>query len=213
MFDQERAGKKKFLTDPVTIIPFPGQSLRGDAPKPVNKPSVPQDRPVFALKKEAKTLSAPTGQLNTTHLSIKSLIDQQKEKTADQPTDLPTNPFDKDDLIRLWKTMAHTQKLNGQEPVFHAMIKRDLQQIDDVRYHFEVDNALQKSRMDAAIGEIMAHLRKELQNYSLEIVIDITKDDTEEVKHLTGKDKFEKMARKNSNLFDFRNRFNLDIDY
>ncbi len=109
--------------------------------------------------------------------------------------------------------MAHTQKLNGQEPVYHAMIKRDLQQIDDVRYHFEVDNALQKSRMDAAIGEIMAHLRKELQNYDLEINIDITNDDTEEVKHLTGKDKFEKMARKNSNLFDFRNRFNLDIDY
>jgi len=195
------------------VIDFPGQSLRNEPSKPVNKPSVPQERAAFTLKKEAKTLSAPTGQLNTTNLSINHLIDQQKEKSSTLPTDLPRMPFDKDDLVRLWKTMAHTQKLNGQDQVYHAMIKRDLQQIDETHYHFEVDNSIQKSRMDLAIGDILAHLRKELKNYDLEIALDITKDEMDEVKFLTGNDKFEKMAKKNTNLIDFKNRFNLDIDY
>jgi len=129
------------------------------------------------------------------------------------PTDLPRNPFDKDDLVRLWKMTAHAQKLNGQDQVYHAMIKRDIQQIDETHYHFEVDNSIQKSRMDLAIGDILAHLRQELKNYDLEIVIDVTKDEMDEVKFLTGNDKFEKMAKKNTNLLDFKNRFNLDIDY
>ena len=174
---------------------------------------MPQERPVFALKKEAKTLSAPTGQLNTNHLSINQLIDQQKEKPSTAPADLPRKPFEKDDLILQWKTLAHQQKLNGQDQVFHAMIKRDPQQIDAVRFHLEVDNAIQKVRMDTAIGEILGQLRELLQNFDLEISIDVTKEEVEETKFMTGNDKFEKMAKKNSNLFDFKNRFSLDIDY
>jgi hypothetical protein len=37
--------------------------------------------------------------------------------------------------------------------------------------------------------------------------------DEEEVKFLTGKDKFAALARKNPNLHTLKNRFNLDIDY
>lgn len=213
MFDQKRARKKKSLTDPVAIIPYAGQSLRNEPTKPVNKPSVPQERPAFNIKKEAKTLSAPTGQLQTTHLSINKLIEQQKEKAHVSSDNLPRKPFERDDLIPLWKTIAHAQKLNGQDQVFHIMTKRDPQQIDPTHYQLEVDSEMQKTRMDNAMGEIMTRLREELQNYDLEIAIEVTRDEIEETKFLTGTDKFEKMAKKNSNLFDFKNRFNLDIDY
>ena len=37
--------------------------------------------------------------------------------------------------------------------------------------------------------------------------------DEEDVKFLTGKDKFAALARKNPNLHTLKNRFNLDIDY
>jgi hypothetical protein len=176
----------------------------------------PPERPSFVLKKEAKTLSAPTGQLQTTHLSINALIEQQREQTTIANSDLPKKPFERDDLddlLRLWKTIAHAEKLNGNDQVFHIMIKRDPQAIDAVKYHFEVDSAMQKTRLDNAMSEIIPKLRRELQNYDLDIAIEVTKDEVEEVKFLTGNDRFEKMAKKNSNLFDFRNRFNLDIEY
>ena len=142
------------------------------------------------------------------------MIEQQREKIHVAKADLPKNPFDKDELVRHWKMQAHTQKLNGQDQVYHIMSKRDLQLIEGCRYHFEVDGAMQKTRMDNAMDEIMGYLRKELQNYDLEILIEITSDQQEEeTKFLTGNDRFEKMARKNSNLFDFKNRFSLDIEY
>jgi DNA polymerase III subunit gamma/tau len=151
--------------------------------------------------------------LQTTHLSINQLIEQQKEKSAVSADNLPKKPFDRDDLVRIWKTLAHTEKLNGNDPIYHVMIKRDPQQIDATHYHFEVDNAMQHTRMENAMSDIMPKLRQELENYDLEIVVEVTKDEMEEIKFLTGTDKFEKMAKKNSNLFDFRNRFSLDIEY
>lgn len=166
------------------------------------------------VKPEVKTLSAPTGKLQTPHLSINHMIEQQRENIHIAKSDLPKKPFDRDDLIRLWKMQAHTQKLNGQDQVHHIMTKRDLQHVEDYRYHFEVDGAMQKTRMDNAMDAIMTYLRQELQNFELEITIDVTTDQQEEeTKFLTGNDRFEKMARKNSNLFDFKNRFSLDIEY
>lgn len=165
------------------------------------------------MKKEAKTLTAPTGQLHSTNISINHIIEQQREKSLTRADDLPKKPFERDDLVRLWKTIAHHQKIEGQDQVFHVMTKRDLIPIDATRYRFEVDSAMQKARMDNAIGDIMQQLRRELQNYDLEIAIEVTQEVVEEAKFLTGNDKFERMARKNSNLFDFKNRFSLDIDY
>ena len=158
-------------------------------------------------------LSAPTGQLQTPHVSINQFIEQQRLKTAGNSEDLPRKPFERDDLVRLWKTISHNEKINGQDQVYHIMSKRDPQPVDATHYRFEVDGVVQKSRMDNAIPDIINKLRKELQNFDLEIAIEITQDEIEEVKFLTGNDKFEKMARKNSNLFDFKNRFGLDIEY
>ena len=41
----------------------------------------------------------------------------------------------------------------------------------------------------------------------------VTANPEEEVKYLTGKDKFAKLARKNPNLHTLKNTFNLDIEY
>jgi hypothetical protein len=116
-------------------------------------------------------------------------------------------------VVRLWKTMAHTQKLNGQDQVYHVMIKREPVQLDETTFQFEVDNTIQMTRLEGALGEVMAYIRKEIQNYDLVIQLEMVKDAPEEVKYLNGPDRFEKLAKKNSNLFDLKNRFNLDIDY
>jgi hypothetical protein len=56
-------------------------------------------------------------------------------------------------------------------------------------------------------------MRKQLRNYHLDIQVSLTEVGEEEVKFLTGKDKFAALARKNPNLHTLKNRFNLDIDY
>jgi DNA polymerase-3 subunit gamma/tau len=158
-------------------------------------------------------LAAPTGNLNSGNLSINHLIEQNKTRTQTALADLPRNPFHKDDVIRWWKTIAHQQKLNGQDQVFHVMMKRDPIQLDELTFLIEVDNSIQLTRLESALPEILSLLRKEVKNYDLNISVEITNDAQEDEKFMTGNDRFEKMARKNSNLFDFKNRFNLDIEY
>ena len=187
--------------------------MRNEAPKHVNKPDATPPPRAFNVKPEAKVLAAPTGQLNSTNVSINQLIHQQQTKQQQQHSDLPRNPFHKDDVVRLWKMMAHTLKLGGQEQVYHVMIKRDPVQVDEITFLFEVDNAIQQSRLESGMDQILEFIRKEIQNYDLNFTISVSEHVEDDVKFLTGNDRFEKLARKNSNLFDLRNRFNLDIDY
>jgi chromosomal replication initiation ATPase DnaA len=141
------------------------------------------------------------------------MIAEQRAKSSVSPTDLPRKPFTKDDLVPLWKSAAHRYKVEGQEPLYQVMVKRELQQINDSIYFLEVDNALSKDRLERVMMDILAALRSQLQNYDLEITLDITSEQAEETKFMTGKDKFEKLARKNPNLAIFQTRFNLDIDF
>lgn len=195
------------------IIPYTGQSLRNEPNKHVNKPSVTPERAAFSIKPEAKVLQSPTGNLNTSNLSINQLIQSNQSKQRDTKADLPKKPFHKDDVIRLWKMLAHAQKVKGQDQVYHVMIKRDPVQLDEVTFLFEVDNTIQQTRLESGMNEILGEIRKEVQNYDLNINIEINESNEEDVTFLTGNDRFEKLARKNSNLFDLKNRFNLDIEY
>jgi hypothetical protein len=51
------------------------------------------------------------------------------------------------------------------------------------------------------------------KNGFLEIKLDVIDNPTEVQKPVTGKDKFQAMARKNPNIHTLKNRFNLDIEY
>ena len=167
----------------------------------------------ITLKKEAKILLEPTGNLHTTNLSISAMMTQEKDIRKQQQKDLLEEPFTKEDVIRWWKTNAHQQKTNDQEQLSVIMLKRELIQQTDTLFHFEVENKIQQTRLESKLYEIVNYIREKVKNHLLSIQTITSSDSTEETKHLTGKEKFEKLAKKNSNLFDLKNRFNLDIDY
>ena len=77
----------------------------------------------------------------------------------------------------------------------------------------EVDNQIQIDYITPHLQEMRAFFQKELRNYSVNIEIFLSDHPEEEVKYLSGKDKFAALARKNPNLHSLKNTFNLDIDY
>ncbi len=135
-----------------------------------------------------------------------------QQNRAVRNEDLPREPFHKDDVIQHWKRIAHHFRTNDQEQVFMVMTKRDPVQIDERTFQFETDNSIQATRIESVMEEIMAYLRKEVKNYDLIIKVEIAQQAEDETKYLTGKDKFDRMARVNTNLLDLKNRFNLDIE-
>lgn len=217
MFPTAGAGKKKWLTDPVDIISFPNQNLRDKlaaTPKPI-APSVRQVT-VIDQKPEPKVAAIPTGQLNTAHLSIKKMMEKSEEEGSASDRSIenkPREPFSYDHVKMLWRRFAFEMKERGMETFYNAMIKREPIQKQDTEFMMDVDNQIQVDYITPHLQDLLAYFRKELKNYSFDVTIRITDNPDEEVKFLTGKDKFAALARKNPNLHTLKNTFNLDIEF
>lgn len=215
MFAPTGAGKKKWLTDPVDLLPFPTQNLRekvATTPKNV-APAVRQ--PMAVPVPEPKVAAVPTGQLNTGNVSIKKLLEKKEEEATIHSLreDLPKESYSFDQIKMLWRRYAFQVKEKGLETFYNALIKRDPIDSGEHLYVMELDNQIQIDYITPHLSDMVDYLRKEVKNYLIRIELKLSENPEEEVKFLTGKDKFAALARKNPNLHTLKNLFNLDIEF
>ncbi len=217
MFDSERIGKKKRLTDPVAIIPFPNQTSKQENVINTTTKVQPVTPSTSFIKPEAKILSVPTGQLNTSNLSIKQILtpSQTTASTSEMSAngDLPFENFTFDQAKMVWRKYAHDMKSKGMETFYNAMIKRDPKINDNQKITMDVDNQVQIDYITPHLNDLIGHLRKELKNYNISVDFTLSEDKESQVKFLTGKDRFASLAKKNPNLHSFKTVFNLDIEF
>lgn len=191
--------------------------MRNAAPTPKQKQSLPQERPSFSLKKEVKTLSTPTGTLQTNHISIKKMIEKSLENNevteGEDLQNLPRTPFTIDDLNMYWRRFSHLIRQKGEETVFLAMERRDPKLLDDFQIQLEVDNQVQIDKLEIISPDLLKYLRENLKNWGIKINFTQIESAAEDIKLLTGKDKFEALKNKNANLTSFQRMFNLDVEY
>lgn len=219
MFFKTRARKKKSLTDPVTIIPFPGQSLRGEK-KPVSeqvtKPSVPSLSQQIAAKPEPKILANAGDKIRSTNLSIKKLMNPETggvQSSGLSQADMPRESFVIDDVYMYWRQFAQQMKEQGRETFYNALIKRNPKIAGETNFLMEVDNLVQVDLINADLEKLTSFMRNALRNYDVLIEVKVTDNQQEDVKHLTGKDKFAMLARKFPNLHALKSTFGLEIEY
>jgi DNA polymerase-3 subunit gamma/tau len=164
---------------------------------------------------EPKVAAVPTGQLNTNNVSIKKLMEKKEEEAAIHilNENLPKETYSFDQVKMLWRRFAFSSKEKGLETLYNAMIKRDPIPQEEHIYVMEVDNQIQIEYINQHLQELINFLRKELKNYSVDITLRLNDHPEDEVKFLTGKDKFAALARKNPNLHTLKNTFNLDIEF
>ena len=212
MFFKTRARKKKWLTEPVDILPFPNQTLR----KKVAPAKTVASVPISILPQEIKpiVLSTPAGSVDAPHISIKKILeDQNKNEPSLSKENEEREPFTRDQLKMFWKRFAFQMKENSMETFYNALIKREPVFLDDEKLAIEVDNNVQIDYINPHLNDFVSFLHKNLKNYSISVELKLTDDPMKEVKYLTGKDKFAAMARKNTNLHKLKNLFNLDIEF
>ena len=123
------------------------------------------------------------------------------------------NDFGMDELKMMWRRFAFDMKNQGKQTFFSALMKRDPILIEGTKYRMEVDNQTQIDYINPILSDLVDYLRAGLKNYALEISLELTSNPEEEVKFLSGKDKFAALARKNPNLHTLKSTFNLDIDF
>jgi len=159
-------------------------------------------------------LTVPTGQLNTSNLSIKQMYAQETEKRTNvSPENLPRESFSSDQLKMVWRQFAFKMREDAKETVYHAMVKRDPLLLENSLIRFEVDNVTQEGSIHRIIQDMSEHFRKELNNYDIVIETFVSENPDAEQQFLSPKDKFTALARKYPNLHSFKQAFNLDFEY
>jgi DNA polymerase-3 subunit gamma/tau len=175
------------------------------------------EAPSVSIKSE-ETVKKPTpptpppmhGMTGT--ISIKSEMEAQRKQTSQPVGNLPREMVSHNDVKKFSRQYAHEVREAGKETFFHALIKRD-PLLDDETITLTLDNQVQVEYIRPILQDFVNFLRKHLKNGFLEIKLHVIEDDTEVQKPVTGKDKFQAMARKNPNIHTLKNRFNLDIEY
>jgi hypothetical protein len=154
--------------------------------------------------------------VQSTNLSIKKLLNPQTEGNENygiSGAELPRESFSIDDVKMNWRRFANEMKQQGRETFYNAMIKRDPKSVSDTHFVMEVDNLVQVNLINADLEKLTSFIRSSLKNYDVFIEVKITDNQQEDVKHLTGKDKFTLLARKFPNLHSLKTTFSLDIEY
>lgn len=167
-------------------------------------------------KPEPKVLVSAGGKVQSTNLSIKKLLNpltEGNEHHGLSGADLPRESFSFDDVKMNWRRFANDMKQQGRETFYNAMIKRDPKPVSDTHFLMEVDNLVQVNLINADLEKLTSFIRNALKNYDVFIEVKETENHQEDVKHLTGKDKFTILARKFPNLHSLKTTFSLDIEY
>lgn len=80
--------------------------------------------------------------------------------------------------------------------------------------HFQITNKIQKESLERIKSDLLKHIRKELNNWSITFSYEINEDKDENKENLySSKDRFKKMTEKNASLLKMQKLFNLDIEF
>ena len=147
-------------------------------------------------------------------LSLKSI--QKKHQLAKEISDrspakvqLPTEDFTQQQMITHWN--AYTEIVKGQGKYnFLSHLTMNEPKLKDGMIHLEFPNQTIKIEVERDKFELLTYMRKELQNYNVDLVIDVNELQVKRYAY-TDKEKYEKLVEKNPNLEALRNAFELDI--
>lgn len=117
--------------------------------------------------------------------------------------------FSYDDLMEKWREFALMHEDNKH--IYNTLIKSKPKLVNDTDIQLVLDNNTQDHYLTEIKVDLLSHLRKGLQNYSISLSVEIT--EAEKVKSLyTPDEKFKHMAEINPTIVELKKRFGLDLE-
>ncbi len=215
--------KKADLTAPARDEP------KKASEKPSQKdeqPAIPEEPPANEVKKSKVPLKNPVIKKTSGSIPSASLRDLLKkngvktesagavEPEAQEPvveiTEDSSDDFSEEDLVNYWKKYAIMVR-EDQPRLYSTLISNEPLADENKLIRFPVTNRLQQEAISEIKPELLSFLRKELNNYSLQLEIYISGKESES-KPYHPEEKFIRMAEKNPTLHVFKNKLGLDYE-
>ncbi len=146
-------------------------------------------------------------------LSLSS-IDRKKEISKieidfEEIEGLPIDDFSENKVILLWNSYIEKLLAQGKKSVASIM-NANVPSVKDNRIHFPLPNTLMKNQLERASTPLLKYLREKLNNYKIEIKIDVNEEETKKYAY-TPQEKYQKLKQKNKKIELLKKTFDLDV--
>lgn len=131
----------------------------------------------------------------------------------DKKQDIPSSRFSQTLLMEKWNQFAELRKKEGKMGLYTTMTKTKPILNDDFSIVFEIDSEVQKIEFQTESQLLLDFLRSELKNGLIQLNLQISESDNPKLTQLTSKERFFQMAEENPDLHNFKDVFDLDIEY
>ena len=187
-------------------IALPEQVIES-APAPIEEAPKPQVKPV------AQMPASGLGGLRSSKSVIKPKAQEDEVKEQAVTNDFNNQAFDSAKFLGVWNEIAQKFKDANLINKF-VMMDRPIELIDTVA-HIKVENEVQVQHFNEQLRmEVLGTLRERLQNYAIDIVLDVTIQENGDKKLLyTQSDKYDFLVQKHPILGELKQKLGLDHEF
>jgi DNA polymerase-3 subunit gamma/tau len=112
------------------------------------------------------------------------------------------------------KKLASQFQKEGKDSLASTIVSGELCIKENHILHFQVGSTIQKNALEKYRNEVVSFLRKNLQNWGIDISHEVIKSEkSNDIRLMTSIDKFKLMSEKNPDLLKLQKTFKLDIDF
>ena len=139
--------------------------------------------------------------------------DSNIQVEVDKKQDLPSSKFSQTLLVEKWNQFADQRKKEGKMGLYTTLTKTKPILKDDFSIVFLIDSEVQKIEFQTESQPLLDFLKLELKNGLIQLNLQITKPESPKLTQLTSRERFFQMAEENPDLHNFKEVFDLDIEY
>ena len=165
-------------------------------------------RPKSSLR-DKKRLT--TASISGIRKKINDYSNTQEEE--DRKKDLLSSRFSQTLLVEKWNQFADLRKKEGKIGLYTTLTKTKPILKDNFSIVFLIDSEVQKIEFQTESQPLLDFLRLELKNDLIQLNLQITKSESPKLTQLTSRERFFQMAEENPDLHNFKEVFDLDIEY
>ncbi|MHA8092538.1 DNA polymerase III subunit gamma/tau [Aquirufa regiilacus] len=197
---------------PVTETPI-AVSEPAPATIPIPAPTPAAEEPKPQAKPVAQMPAAGLGGLRSSKSVIKPKTQEEEVKEQAVANDFNNQDFDSAKFLGVWNEIAQKFKDANLINKF-VMMDRPIELIDTVA-HIKVENEVQVQHFNEQLRmEVLGTLRERLQNYAIDIVLDVTVQENGDKKLLyTQSDKYDFLVQKHPILGELKQKLGLDHEF
>lgn len=155
----------------------------------------------------------PKGSYTLTALLEQSEVTLESEEAQTALEPKLTESYSREEFENAWKDFMQVLNERGEISLFSTLSVRIPMVTADHAIQVDISNTVQESDVVTVRAEMLEYLKARLKNHQLNLQIVIKKDESQNTRLYTDKDKFDAMVGINPALEGFRTNLNLDLEF